>query len=1135
MASNKDIKPIVVNKLLFLNELDKILFYNNLLSTSNKSYVYKVKFYKEQISKISSIDSDIISLDDVSNIRIKEKLKEFYNNNTIKNVKDLQIEANDTDEKLINEHFKNKEIKDTLMKIYGVGETGSEKFIKAGITSIEDLKLSDKELKDKFKISLTKNQKIGIKYYEDINKRIERKDIDLFKELFEQIFKESILELHPGIDETSNYFNDYKFQITGSYRRGSPNSGDIDLYLTSISDNRNIYSIFVENLKKRKILIEILSSGNNKTLAIGKLNETSNFCRIDILYTSPNEYPFALLYFTGSADFNVAMRKHALTMNYTLNEHGLSKNNSGKDKVDHVFKNEEDIFKFLNMKYKEPHERIDSKSIELLTGTDNSKSQKPANANANASKTSGITLKASTKLTSTKFTTTKTLKKSKENVNNIYKNIKNFKENGVNTIDKISEQELIDMFKTIINQYYNSIQINESNLPLGITMNDVTLSDNEYDILRDYAISKYPDNQLFVLQHAAITDLDLEEVNKDKDVNKDVNKDKDIILKVDKQFAKLPYEMWSMDKIKPDTNSLTKYKMKYGGPYVISAKLDGVSGLYTTEESVDGLKSRLYTRGSGVTGQVINHLIPYLKLPVEKDLVIRGEFIIKKSVFDSKYKDKFSNSRNFVIGIINKKKFKKEDIEIIKDIDFVAYEVIKPFGLKPSEQFNKLEQFNLEKINMLTAKYITNIQYDELTNDYLSEKLTDWRENYEYQIDGIICSNDEVYERTSGNPEHSFAFKSIISDSFAEAKIININWNPSKSGLLKPQIQIEPVTIQSTQIQFITGNNAKFIENNKLGLGAVVKVIKAGDIIPKIESVILPAEKIMYPNVNYKWDDKHVELMLVDNETDEVKIKQIMHFFKILQVESMGRGNISKIINSKHANSIEDILKFTKDDFQLIEGIKDKLSSKIYNSIKDRLQFASLETIAAASNIFGNGFGVITFQTILNEEPNIFIQDVDKESIIKSLKNINNIGNSKAKKFADSYNKFKQFMKNSNLEYKFHNYKSANKIVSSDSFDTSDSSDSSDSSDVNVPESLSKKNIVLSDFNKSKYTKNQFIKKLNLIGINEAYIKPNITEDTDILIVGDINSNSTKVKQAKKHKKINIISATEFEKKYFND
>ena len=72
------------------------------------------------------------------------------------------------------------------------------------------------------------------------------------------------------------------------------------------------------------------------------------------------------------------------------------------------------------------------------------------------------------------------------------------------------------------------------------------------------------------------------------------------------------------------------------------------------------------------------------------------------------------------------------------------------------------------------------ISYEILTNDKLSKKLVDWRSNYEYTIDGIICIDDKVYPRESKNPKHAFAFKMVLSDQSAEAKVLDVLWTASK-------------------------------------------------------------------------------------------------------------------------------------------------------------------------------------------------------------------------------------------------------------------------------------------------------------------------------------------------------------------
>ena len=222
---------------------------------------------------------------------------------------------------------------------------------------------------------------------------------------------------------------------------------------------------------------------------------------------------------------------------------------------------------------------------------------------------------------------------------------------------------------------------------------------------------------------------------------------------VHKKKVQLPYEMWSMDKIKPTTDALDKWKIKYDEPksYVISAKLDGVSGLYVLNKS----GASLYTRGNGIVGQNVSHLIPYLSLPTDlgdQELVaIRGEFLISKDNFETNFVGA-SNPRNTVSGLVNSLTI---DAEKMKHLDFVAYECIVP-ELEPLEQMKFLED-----------SVTTGVLYEEtseITNEYLSALLVEWRSSYAYEIDGIIVSHNKIYPRKSSNPEHAFAFKMVLSD-----------------------------------------------------------------------------------------------------------------------------------------------------------------------------------------------------------------------------------------------------------------------------------------------------------------------------------------------------------------------------------
>jgi len=146
-------------------------------------------------------------------------------------------------------------------------------------------------------------------------------------------------------------------------------------------------------------------------------------------------------------------------------------------------------------------------------------------------------------------------------------------------------------------------------------------------------------------------------------------------------------------------------------------------------------------------------------LPTKKDITIRGEFIIKKEVFDKKYKGKSANPRNLVAGIINQKTISPEKYN---DIDFIAYELINPV-MKPLQQMLYFPELEVNHVKFDVKETIS--------NEILSETLLKWREEYEYEIDGVIVINDEIYPRPKGNPEYAFAFKMIISEQVAEAKV----------------------------------------------------------------------------------------------------------------------------------------------------------------------------------------------------------------------------------------------------------------------------------------------------------------------------------------------------------------------------
>ena len=408
----------------------------------------------------------------------------------------------------------------------------------------------------------------------------------------------------------------------------------------------------------------------------------------------------------------------------------------------------------------------------------------------------------------------------------------------------------------------------------------------------------------------------------------------------------------------------------------------------------------LFTRGNGKVGQDISHAIEPLGLPTKKGIEIRGELLMKKDVFEENWSHKFANVRNMIAGTTNAK---ESFPERWKDIDFVCYEVISPH-LKPSEQFELIKKLNIISVIHKNMK--------KVDKSVLSQYLIDWRENYDYDIDGIIVADDRKYPRTSKNPKHAFAFKAVLDDQIVESKVVDVIWSPSKDGYLKPKVQIQPVKLGGAVIQYATLHNAEFVIKNKIGLGAIVQILRSGDVIPKVEKVIKPAKTIKMPSseYKYKWNSTKKDLILLNAEdNDIVRLKRIEDFFNKLDVVGLGRGNIQRIMNSGF-KTIPKILTMSIQDFMKVEGFKEKMATKVYNSIHERLDKVSLPALMGASNIFGRGLGTKRIVAIMNEYPNILTSSEGSLDKIEKITELDGFKDKTARLFVLPIPKFVKFL-----------------------------------------------------------------------------------------------------------------------------
>lgn len=534
---------------------------------------------------------------------------------------------------------------------------------------------------------------------------------------------------------------------------------------------------------------------------------------------------------------------------------------------------------------------------------------------------------------------------------------------------------------------------NLKNDPSGFILNNNT--DTIIKMIT-YAADKYYNNQSIIPDD--IYDFLI-------DIIKDIDPDNQILKQVgfkvsEKNKVKLPYYMGSMDKIKPtDPTILNKWLNDYVGPYVYSDKLDGVSGLLVCKNK----KLSLFTRGDGIEGTDISHLIKYIptikKISVPDGIAIRGELIMTKNKF-KKYEEKMANARNMVSGVVNSKTI---NISTVNDIDFVAYEVINPWHRSQNDQWKLISDLGLKVVNHGS---VDNVNFDNLSKLLLEQKNIS-----EYEIDGVIISvNNLPPKRTTGsNPEYAFAFKDANLSASANIVVKHVEWVISKDNYIKPTLSLVPTKLAGVTISSVTAFNAKYIKDNILGPGAVIELIRSGDVIPYIRKVIKPASSgiaEMPDDIEYVWNETGIDIIATE-ETSGQKIKEMTFFFKKLNIKNVDSSTVKKMIEVG-INTIPKIISITPNDLSKIEGFKEKMVEKIYNNINERIKNLTLLDLMTASNVFGHGMGERKLNKVMETYPDIIKLYIDnsKKEIIDMIIQIEGFDVKTAEYFANGLDKF---------------------------------------------------------------------------------------------------------------------------------
>jgi DNA ligase (NAD+) len=537
----------------------------------------------------------------------------------------------------------------------------------------------------------------------------------------------------------------------------------------------------------------------------------------------------------------------------------------------------------------------------------------------------------------------------------------------------ITNSQLVKLLKHLSEHYYNT--------------EEALVEDDTYDTLKDILEERDPENDFLTTIGAPV--------------------------KNDKKKVELKYYAASLDKKKPFSKELERWINKYSkNDKVISHKLDGISAVFSKDKKGTLM---LCTRGDGFEGQDISHLIEYIfgdiflkELP-NGPWFVRGELIISKSNFEKLKKKietgagkKLKNGRNIIPGLLNSKTIDKRREQIADVTEFITYTVFEP-SLKPSEQMKWLDDNGFDVV-----KY--EIVEDELTTELLLEKLKEAKKESKYEIDGLVVMDDSLNKIIRGKkPKYAFAFKQLSKHEVADVEVLDVEWNASIDGYLKPRIFIETAYLAGVEINRATAFNGKYIFDNKIGKGSVVQVVRSGDVIPHIISIVKKT-KALEPKGTWKWNSTKVDIIGTDPMyKKQILIKLITNFFRVIGVDNVSIGIIKKFVNSGY-NSIKKILIMDVDDIADIKGMGEKIGKKIIKNMKLSLENITLEQLMTASHSFGRGFGEKKLSLILKEYPDIFDWDYSNEKLIKKIEKIEGYNTLTATKFVEKLPDFKEFL-----------------------------------------------------------------------------------------------------------------------------
>ena len=438
--------------------------------------------------------------------------------------------------------------------------------------------------------------------------------------------------------------------------------------------------------------------------------------------------------------------------------------------------------------------------------------------------------------------------------------------------------------------------------------------------------------------------------------------------------------------------------------YICELKIDGLSISLTYEKGILVVGA---TRGDGSIGENITENLKRVKdipltLPEELDITVRGECYMPRASFDQvnqarqeNGEPEFANPRNAAAGTL-----RQLDTAVVakRNLATFLYQEASPSTRDSQEKvLEHLEQLGF----VVNPKRILAKSIDEIW-DFIQE-VGQEREKLPYDIDGVVIKvNDLAGQEELGftvkAPKWAIAYKFPAEEK--EAQLLSVDWTVGRTGVVTPTANLTPVQLAGTTVSRATLHNVDYIAEKDIRKDDTVIVYKAGDIIPAVlrvvESKRVSEEKLDIPTNCPSCDSQllhfedEVALRCINPRCPAQIMEGLIHFASrdAMNITGLGPSIVEKLFAANLVKDVADIYRLKEDDFLLLEGVKEKSASKLYQAIQ-----ASKEK-SAEKLLFGLGIrhvGSKASQLLLqhfHSIENLAQADLEEVASIESLGNV---------------------------------------------------------------------------------------------------------------------------------------------------